>query len=188
MRTWILIAFAAAACGGKVTSVDGNQNTSTLTPVDQNQLCDDTYNYAKSSFSNGDIAKLQCGFSTESSSDPATCAQTYQTCLGAAESNPQFQWPATPDCTSFNEQITKCNTTVAEYTKCFQQEIDAVKSMESSLPLCSQADAEKLSATLFSKMSTDCIQLMQSCQVSFASGSSGSSGGGVPDAGPPDGG
>ena len=46
MRKWIIVA-VAAACGGQITTVNGNENTATLSPTDQNQLCNDVYNYIR---------------------------------------------------------------------------------------------------------------------------------------------
>ncbi len=167
-----------------MTSVSGSENTSSLSPTDQNQLCLDTYDYVKSSFSNDDIAKMECGFQgAGTTTDPSTCSSTYQTCVTKAEQQLQTNnpLPATPDCTGFDQAIAQCNTTVAEYTKCLQQEIDAIKSLESSFPLCTQAEATSAEIAAAGKISTDCIQLMQTCKISFAP--SGTSGGGPVDAG-----
>ncbi len=186
--TSLLFLFAfASACGGKVTSIDGNQSTTTLPASDQNQLCLDTYNYVRSTFTNDDIAKMECGLDFQSNQDPSTCSSTYQTCLTKAQQQLQgTTLPTTPDCTGFDAQLAKCNTTVGEYTKCLQEEVDAMKSLEGSFPLCTQAEATSAEIAAMGKISTDCIQLMQTCQITFAPSSS--SGGGVPDAGPPDGG
>lgn len=183
MRSSSLLFLFAIACGGSVTTVDGNKDTSNLTPTDQNQLCLDTYNYVRTSFTNDDIAKMECGFKL--SQDPSTCATTYTTCLTAAQAQlQQTTIPTTPDCTGFDAAIAKCNTTVAEYTKCLQQEVDAMKSLESSFPLCSQSAATSAEITAMSKLSQDCIQLMQTCELSFGPTSGGgSSGGGLPDGG-----
>jgi hypothetical protein len=174
---WLLFALALAACGGAVTSVDGNKNTNSLTPTDQDQLCLDTYNYVKSSISVDDIAKLECGFQT-TSTDPSSCAQTYQTCLTTAEANAQqISWPLAPDCTGFDQSVAACNTTVAEYTKCLQEEVDALKSLESSFPLCSTAQEQAAGIQAESRLTTDCLALMQTCQITFVPAGSGSSGG-----------
>ena len=183
MRSSLFLLLFAFACGGQVTSVDGNKDTSSLGSTDQNQLCLDTYNYVRTSLSNDDIAKMECGF--EISQDPSTCASTYETCVTTAEAQLQgTTLPATPDCTGFDAAVAQCNTTVAEYTKCLQQEVDAMKSLESSFPLCTQADATSAELAAMNKLSQDCIQLMQTCQLTFAPGSgSGSNGGTLPDGG-----
>ena len=167
-----------------MTTVDGNESTSTLTPTDQDQLCVDTFNYVKANFTANDIAKMECGFTDSQSQDPSSCTTKYQTCLSAAQANlQQFQYPATPDCTGFDAAVAKCNTTVAEYTKCLQQEVDAMKAMESDFPLCTQADATNAELAALGKMSSDCITLMQTCSLTFAPSSSSSSSGGNLDAG-----
>src|SRR4051812_41551261 len=102
MRASFFVCFALVACGGSVTTVEGDKNTSTLQPTDQDQLCLDTYNYVRNAFSTDDIAKLQCGFTGTTSQDPQLCASTYQTCLTNARANAQqIQWPLVPDCTNF---------------------------------------------------------------------------------------
>ncbi len=183
MRTSLIFTFLLVACGGQVTSVDGNKDTTNLGATDSNQLCLDTYNYVRTSLTNDDIAKMECGFKL--SQDPSTCSSTYESCVTTAEAQLHgTTLPATPDCTGFDAEIAKCNTTVAEYTKCLQQEVDAMKSLESSFPLCTQAAATSAEITAMSKLSQDCIQLMQTCQLTFApSSGSGSNGGTLPDGG-----
>jgi hypothetical protein len=170
MRVSIAVFGLLAACGGSVTSVDGNQNTSTLTPTDQDQLCLDTYNYVRTAFSNDDLAKLQCGF-TNQSQDPSTCDSAYQACLVNARANvQQIQWPLVPDCTAFDANVKACNTTVAEYSKCLEQELDVVKSMETHFPLCTQAEQQSAALSAASKLSTDCLALLDTCHPSFVPG------------------
>lgn len=185
--TWLTTCgvLLAMGCGGKVTSVDGNESTASLGPADQDQLCLDTYTYVRNALSTDDIAELQCGFAP--SQDPSTCGSTYATCVSNAKANAQqINWPLVPDCTGFNASVAKCNTTVDEYTKCLKEELDAVKSIEGDFPICSQAAQEAAGVAALSKISTDCLALMQTCQISFAPGISGSSsssdGGALPDA------
>jgi len=171
MRSWLAFVCLAVACGGRVTTVDGNESTANLTPSDQDQLCLDTYNYIRTSFSNDDLAKLECGFNGATSQDPATCDTAYETCLTNARANvQQIQWPTTPDCTGFDQQVAACNTTVGEYTKCLQQELDLVKALEGDFPLCSQAAEQAAALSAAGKLSTDCIQLLDKCHVTFVPG------------------
>lgn len=172
------------ACGGSITSVDGNDTTNTLTPADQNQLCTDTYNYVRNAVSSGEIAKLECGFGGATLADGGTgdCQQTYDTCVANASTN-TIPLPATPDCTAFDQAVASCNTTVATYTKCLQEEVDAMKSLESQFPLCTQAEEESASLAAYSKLTVDCIQLMQTCTITFAPGGGSSSSGGNGDGG-----
>jgi hypothetical protein len=156
--------FAAAACGGAVTTVDGSKSTGTLSPTDQNQLCDDTYNYILANFSQNDIAKLSCGF--QGMNQPS-CPQTYDTCVTTMTAT-EKPLPAVPDCTGFNQGVAKCNTTVDEYTKCLKEELDAVKAMEASFPLCDQATAQVAEINALQHLTADCVQLMQTCQIAFA--------------------
>ncbi len=171
----IFVVCVLVACGGSMTTVDGNQDTNSLSTTDQNQLCTDTYNFVKNAMSSGDIAKISCGFAG-ASLDGGDCQTTYNTCLANAQQNQQ-QLPPTPDCTGFDQAIAKCNTTVSEYTKCLQEEVDAMKSMESQLPFCTQAQEESAALQAYAKISSDCIQLMQTCSITFGptSGSSSSS-------------
>jgi hypothetical protein len=165
----------AIACGGSVTSVDGSKSTGMLTPADQNQLCTDVYNYVVNNFSSGDAVKYECG---SEAVDQANCQQAYATCIA--------QTPALPDagivmgaldCTTFDQAVAQCNTTVSEYSKCLQQELSALKSIEGQMPLCGQGalEAAELSA-LSNNLSSDCIQLLTTCQLTFVPGSSSSSG------------
>ncbi len=189
---FLCVPIVAAACGGAVTTVDGNDNTGSLTPTDQNQLCVDTFNYVKNDFSTTDLAKLECGNQESANGNTQVCNDTYNSCVTKAEAQLALENPlatATPDCTGFNEQVAKCNTTVGEYAKCFKEEIDFVKNLEGKFPLCSQSSAQAAEIIGLQSLSEDCVNLLTSCQLTFApSGGSGGSGGGTPDAGPPDGG
>lgn len=168
MRKWAMLAMAVA-CGGQITTVDGNENTSTLTPTDQNQLCNDVYAYVRSNFSSSDAIKLECGFSTSSQ---ANCQQTYNDCLAQASSNVDAGalFSGTPDCTSFDQEVAKCNTTVSEYTKCVQEEMSIVKNLEGQMPLCGQAAIEAADITALQGLSSDCVQMLTSCNVPVSTG------------------
>jgi hypothetical protein len=172
MRLTFVLCLAAAACGGSVTTVDGNKNTSTLQPTDQDQLCLDTYNYVRNSFSTDDLAMMECGFTPQTTSqDPAACNSAYQACLTNARANvQQIQWPLAPDCTGFDQSIAACNTTVAEYSKCLQEEVSVVKTMEGYFPLCSQAAEQQAAIAGAAHLSQDCISLLQTCHPSFVPG------------------
>jgi len=172
MRASFLLGFALiVACGGTMTTVDGNENTSTLPTSDKDQLCLDTYNYVRNAFSTEDLARLECGFSQTSSQDPAACNSAYQACLVNARANvQQIQWPLAPDCTNFNQSITACNTTVSQYTKCLQEEVNVVKVMEGDFPLCSQAAQQAAAIAAAGQLSQDCIALLDTCHPSFVPG------------------
>jgi hypothetical protein len=173
--------FALIACGGTMTTVDGNENTQTLPSTDKDQLCLDTYNYVRNTFSNDDLAKLECGFTQTTSQDPVACNSAYQACLKNAQANvQQIQWPLVPDCTAFDNSIAQCNTTVSQYTKCLQEEVDVVKAMEGDFPFCTQAAEEQAALAAASHLSQDCIALLQTCHPAFAPSQSG---GGTVDAG-----
>ena len=176
MRASFLFGFALIACGGTMTTVDGNENTSTLPTNDKDQLCLDTYDYVRNALSNDDLAKLECGFNQTTSQDPSACDSAYQACLVTARANvQQIQWPLSPDCTGFDQSIAACNTTVSQYTKCLQEEVDAVKAMESDFPFCTQAAEQSAAIAAASHLSQDCIQLLDTCHPSFVPSSSGSS-------------
>jgi hypothetical protein len=181
MRSKFVFTLVVIGCGGSVTSVDGNENTANLTPADQDQLCLDTYNYVRNSFSNDDLAKLECGFATITSADPSACASSYNSCLVQARANiQQIQWPLAPDCTGFDQNVAACNTTVSEYAKCLQQEVDVAKTLESGFPYCSQAAAEAAAISAAGHLTQDCIAMFNTCKPSFVPKNSG---GGAPDAG-----
>jgi len=171
MRTSFLLGFALVACGGAVTTVDGNENTSTLPASDKDQLCLDTYNYVRNAFSVDELAQLECGFTQTTSQDPAACNSAYQACLVNARANvQQIQWPLAPDCTGFDQSIAACNTTVAEYTKCLQQEVNVVKVMEGSFPFCTQAAEQQAAIMAAGQLSQDCIALLDTCHPTFVPG------------------
>jgi hypothetical protein len=175
MRASFLFGFALIASGGTMTTVDGNENTSTLGTADQDQLCLDTYNYVRNTFSTDDLAKLECGFQQTQTQDPSACDSAYQACLVNARANvQQIQWPLVPDCTGFDQSIAACNTTVSQYTKCLQEEVDAVKAMEGDFPFCTQAAEEQAALAAASHLSQDCIALLNTCHPAFAPSQSGS--------------
>jgi hypothetical protein len=184
MRQFFIASIVLVACGGSITTVDGNDNTSSLSPVDDNQLCLDTFNYVKNSVSQTDIAELSCGFTQ--TQDPSMCVATYNTCVANALTQPNPLTNATPDCTQFNEDVKKCNTTVGLYTKCLAQEVNVIKSIESKFPLCTQAEAEAAEIESLQQLSNDCVMLLTSCNLTFVGSSSSSSsfdGGSAPDGG-----
>ena len=165
MRKWIAIA-VVAACGGQITTVDGSKNTQTLSPTDQNQLCNDVYNYVKSNFSTNDGMKLGCGFS---SATQPNCQQAYNNCLAQSatvDAGAILNGP--PDCTGFNQAVAQCNTTVAEYTKCVEQEMNIIKNLEGQMPICGQAALEAADINALQSLSSDCVQLLTSCQLTFS--------------------
>ena len=99
--SFLFLGFVLIACGGTMTTVDGNENTSTLPATDKDQLCLDTYNYVRNALSTDDLAKLECGFNQTTSQDPSACDSAYQACLVNARANvQQIQWPLAPDCTA----------------------------------------------------------------------------------------
>jgi hypothetical protein len=155
-----------AACGGSITSVDGSKNTATLSPTDQTQLCNDLYNYEKSNFSTTDELELVCG---SEAANEANCQQAYQTCMSQTTLG-DAGFGATPNCTTFDQQIAQCNTTVSEYTKCFQEELTVIKNIDSMMPLCGQNAFEIAYLNAIANMSSDCISLMQTCFGSTSSG------------------
>jgi len=184
MRASFLFGFALIACGGTMTTVDGNENTSTLPATDKDQLCLDTYNYVRTNFSTDDLAKLECGFTQTTSQDPSACESAYQACLTNAKANvQQIQWPLEPDCSGFDQSIASCNTTVSQYTKCLQEELDAVKAMEGSFPFCTQAAEQQAAFAAASHLTQDCITLLETCHPAFAPSTSGSSNSGGFDGG-----
>ncbi len=158
-----------AACGG-ITSVNGTESTATLSPTDQNQLCDDTYRYAQENLSPTDIAKIACG-SQEANADAGTsCSEQFNACVAQEQSQIPPIPPTLPtaaECASFNQQVAACNTTVGEYTKCLQQELNAVKTLEGQMPFCSQAQEEVADLQALNQFSTDCIALLETCQITF---------------------
>lgn len=163
-----------AACGGSITTVDGSKNTANLTQTDQNQLCNDVYDYVTANFNSSDAIKFACG--SEAANQP-NCQQAYNTCIAQSSTVDAGAITKGPlDCTAFNQAVAQCNTTVAEYTKCVQQELSAMKSIESQMPLCGQAALEAADLNAFSSLSSDCVTLLTSCQLTFGpSGSSGTS-------------
>ena len=171
MRSSLMLAFVAIGCGGAVTTVDGNENTANLTPDDQDQLCLDTYNYVRNAFSTDDLAKLECGFNQTQSQDPSACNSAYQACLTTARANvQQIQWPLAPDCSGFDQQVASCNTTVGEYSKCLQEEVDVMKAFEANFPFCTQAAEQSAAIAAAGKLTQDCITLLDKCHPSFVPG------------------
>lgn len=183
MRSFIALFGAGVvvlvACGGKVTSVDGNKQTNQLAPSDQNQLCTDEYNYITGSFSTQDLARISCSSAFENGGD---CQTAFNDCV--AQASTVAVWPP-PDCNAFAQALAQCNTTVSQYSDCIQQEVNVLKSIESKLPFCSQGDEEAAFIQAEGQVSAACLNLLQECPITF--GGSSSSGGGV-DGGPPDGG
>ena len=187
-RSIFLLCIIGVACGGSVTSVDGNKSTATLSPTDQNQLCTDVYNYVKASFSPTDIARMSCGFSfsTSGTTDPTTCQSDFSACVQKETANTTNGLNQPLDCTTFDQQVASCNTTVATYTKCLTEEVNAMKSLESQMPFCSQSAAEAADLNAMSQLSSDCLALANSCPGLGFGGTTSSGGGATSDGGLPD--
>jgi len=164
----VVLCMVSVGCGSSITSVDGDQKTNALAPADKAQLCTDTYNYVVNAFSVDDLAKLACGFQTTSSTDAASCQSSFDKCVADATSQVTMLPPTSPDCTSFNTSIAKCNTTVGQYTQCLAEAIDMAKALEDSAPFCSTAEITAASIGAIQNMSLECIQLLSTCTISFA--------------------
>jgi len=180
---------AGIACGGSVTSVDGSKNVASLSSSDSNQLCTDTYNYFVNNFSTNDILKFTCGLEAgevveqpdAGASASSTCSSTFQTCMSQGTTQ---TIPSTPDCSSFATSVASCNTTVSQYTKCFQEEISAAKNLEGQMPLCSAGTLEQAELQADAQLDAACLQLIENgCSFVVGFGSSSSSSGGNVDGG-----
>ncbi len=166
------LVLALAACSTTVTTVDGNKQVNKLSPSDDEQLCKDIANYIESSFSGDDLAKIACGFS---SSSGGSCQADFESCVSNSHvSTTPIVNPS--DCAGFTASLKKCDTTVGEFTTCVQQMVDALGQLESQLPVCTQADEEKALVSLESSFSSDCLQLLDKCQILFGSSTSSSGG------------
>lgn len=154
------------ACGGSITTVDGNKPVGTLTPTDKGTLCQDVYTYSRIVLSSTDYARIACGLRGGTIDSP-TCMQDFQTCV--QDLAPKLMFPQNPNCDGFNQALAVCgNITVSQWEVCFKQSIDLMKSISGSLPFCTRADQQQLAFALSGKLSAQCIQIWSRCYASFS--------------------
>ncbi len=171
------------ACGGAVTSVDGNKQVSTLGPTDQDQLCHDIVNYVETSISPNDLKKFLCGITLSTSTDPTTCQSKFQTCMNDPTKNISFSTMV--NCNGFKTTLLRCTgVTVSQLTDCYKQEIDIIKSLASRMPICDKAAAQAALIDASSRISQQCREVFIKCSISTSGGGTGG-GDSTPDAGPP---
>lgn len=125
-----------SATGGSVdftTTVAGTKTIDKLTPAEAAQLCKDFE--AASAKQTASLApgvcKLAGLFSTlEDNSTQATCEAAVQSCLA------EFNKPDTTE--QMCEPITGCTASVAEVTKCLNDQYAAARAFFDALPTCEQ--------------------------------------------------
>jgi hypothetical protein len=84
--------------------------------------------------------------------------------------------PTAPDCTSFAAAVASCNTTVSTYSQCVKEDINALKQLESQLPLCDPGTLEQAELQEAAQLDATCLALtQQGCDFSVGIGSSSSS-------------
>jgi len=123
-----------AACSTTITTVDGNKQVKSLSPSDDEQLCQDIANYVESNLSSEDIARIACGFSSTSS---GSCQSDFDKCVS------NIHITTTPivnasDCSGFTASLKNCDATVSQYSTCIEEMVDALATLEPQFPLCSQ--------------------------------------------------
>jgi hypothetical protein len=159
-REWLITAILVA-CGGAVTSVDGNKDVSTLGPTDKDQLCHDVANYVQTSISPTDFKKFVCG-ATSFSNDPTTCQAEFQTCMADPKRDVTFS--SMIDCNGFAMTILKCQgVTVSQFSDCFKQYVDAIKTFASHMPICDPAAQLAAEKDLLNHISNQCLQTLSRC-------------------------
>lgn len=157
------------ACGGAITSVDGNKQVSTLGPTDQQQLCHDIVNYVETSISPTDMKKFICGISLSTSSDPAACQSKFTTCMN--DPNKNISYSTMVNCNGFSTTLLKCTgVTVSQFTNCYKQEIDIIKIYASKMPICDRAAAQAAALDAVKNISQECLQVFQKCSISTGGG------------------
>jgi hypothetical protein len=160
----------SAACGGSITTVDGNANTGSLQPTQKQQLCSDVYTYVTNNFSVSDFAALTCGAEASSQKN---CQQAYSSCLAKSPSAGGIPVPTAPtksDCAAFEQAVVLCHSTVAEFSNCVEEALNAVKILESQEPLCTTADYEAAGLMAVQSLSSDCVSLFTSCESALVPG------------------
>jgi len=169
MRTFqVLFVLTLAACGSSVTSVDGDTKTKDLSPGDKTQLCQDVANYVAEAFSPEEIARIGCGFS--GSDDTASCEAAFEECVANAPKVTPIADAA--NCEAFESMLAGCDATVDEFATCTEQMVDALASLEDKVPLCSQEAQLSAFYGLQNDISTECLTMFTSCQVSIDGASS----------------
>lgn len=179
-RNYILAAIFVA-CGGAISSVDGNKDVGTLSKTDQDQLCHDVVNYVETSISNNDFKKFICGVSS-GSTDPITCQANFQKCMDDPKRD--INYSTMVNCDSFSQFVVNCKgVTVSQFTDCYKQYTDLLKTYASKMPVCDATARQQLALDLTNKISTQCVQMLIKCANTSTSGMTDA---GVPDASPPD--
>jgi len=160
VRNW-LISGVLVACGGAVTTVDGNKDVSTLNPMDKDQLCHDVANYVQTSISATDFKKFICG-SLSYSTDAAQCQAQFQTCMADPKRDVSFSTMI--DCNGFSNTILKCQgVTVSQFSDCYKQYVDAIKSYSQKMPICDQQARINAQVDILNHISTQCLQTLIKC-------------------------
>lgn len=182
VRNW-LISAVLVACGGAVTTVDGNKDVSTLTPTDKDQLCKDVNSYVQTSISPTDFKKLICG-SLSYSTNAAQCQTQFQTCMADPKRDVTFS--TTIDCNGFASTILKCNgVTVSQFSDCFKQYVDAIKAYSSHMPICDAAARQQAQLDILNHISNQCLQTLIKCSSTSTMPMPMPMDAGAPDASPP---
>lgn len=159
-RQWWISA-VLVACGGAVTTVDGNKDISTLGPTDKDQLCHDVANYVQTSISPTDFKKFICG-STSFATDPTTCQTQFQTCMADPKRDVTFS--SMIDCNGFAMTVLKCQgVTVSQFSDCYKQFVDAIKAYASHMPICDQQARINAQTDILNHISTQCLQMLIKC-------------------------
>jgi hypothetical protein len=178
-----IISAIFVACGGAISSVDGNKDVSTLGANDQDQLCHDIINYVETSISTNDLKKFLCGITLTSSSDPITCKANFDKCM--ADPNRNISYSTMINCNGFSTTLLKCTgVTVSQFTECYKQEVDLIKSFAGKMPLCDKNSLVAAESDAINHISNQCMQVFLKCSISTTGG--GTVDAGVPDASPPD--
>ena len=88
------------------------------------------------------------------------------------------------NCEGFSTYLLRCkDVTVSQFTECYKQYVDVVKTYANKMPLCDRVQAQQAAIDATGKISSQCLQTLLKCANTSPGGMMDA---GVPDATPPD--
>lgn len=154
----------AGGGGGSVTTLSGSRTIGTLTTAEGTQLCNDTYAYFGSSIPQATTCKWQgLAYAVNSSAQSDSvlqqqCTKQLNTCQQATD-----PWANNSGC---NTLPADCTATVAQYSTCINDEVDAFIQTVSGLPACTTITMSQTSSVTDAQLASppaSCASLMNIC-------------------------
>jgi hypothetical protein len=174
------------AGGTAITTLSGSKPVGSLTPAETTQLCKDTYDYYEKAIPQENLCKWD-GLTYGVSSSPSSDAKLQENC-GRREASCKRADPPLAICTPLPAG---CAVTVAQYSTCVTDRVDAFNKAVSELPGCATVTIPDLAAVwalVTGDPPASCKSIMDKCPTldvpiphagEESSGGTGGSGGGA---------